>query len=146
MRHVKFNINVLGNKNTYWVTYLDDKKLGLKHIDRIRNELNVPLLPLTRIYHEISGIRKSCVTIEVSEFYARNAQHFWEKPIAKIRVPEAYMSRFYKEVVEATRDDETGEVVEARIVYKFDSDLFLEWWKSEGYPLEVNEDTEEKEE
>ena len=145
MKGLEFNIKIK-NKQGDRIIDLKQRELGLWDVDRIRRELEVPMLRIHRIHHTVPPLYDRWIYVQLDEFTARESGHFMEKATVEMYVPENFLNRFCETVVLAERNEENGEVKEASLVYEFNKEKFLEWWKSEGYPLEVNEDTEEKEE
>ena len=142
MRHVEFKIEITNRKDKYIVD-LPDRELGLKDVDRIRKELEVPLLPLKRIYYKTPMTYDRWIYVKIDEFTARDSGHFTEKATARIYVPELFLNQFYKTIILKHRDENTGEVTRAELRYQFYEERFIEWWKAAGYPLEVEAEKEE---
>ncbi len=142
MKHVELNLRIK-NKEDEYVIDLPNKEVGLWDVDRIRQELAVPMLRLERIYHKIPTLYDRWIYVQLNEFTARESGHFMERATVTMYVPKHFLNQFCDIVVHAERNEENGEVKEARLMYQFNKEKFLEWWKAAGYPLEVEEEKEE---
>lgn len=112
---------------------LPSRSLGLRLLEKIRSSLGIQL-PLDRIDANIKYISQD-ITVEIPEKIAREAGLlFSESNKVIVNVPKESLNWVVVEEVNSTRDEETGEVVNAKIVYGINLEGIIEKWKAAGFP------------
>lgn len=111
---------------------LPSRSLGIRLLEKIRSSLGIQL-PLDRINANIKYISQD-ITVEIPEKIARESGLFMESNKAIVSVPKESLNWAVVEKVDSIRDEETGEVTRAKIVYDINLEGIIEKWKAAGFP------------
>lgn len=112
--------------------------VGTKVLDLIREKTGVEKLDLSKIYGWVSVVRFD-PTVEIPEEVARRSGHFYENGKVPVKVENEQLNPFVKLEVKSERNQETGEITLAQAVWELDREKVIEWWESEGFPLNTTD-------
>jgi len=123
-------------------------QIGLDGVKKIRDALGVEL-PLDRI-QGVSVALKQDPFIALKEETARDSGHFADINKINVAVKDGSLNRFAEPRVEvdATKNTETGEILNAWIAYALNIKALLAAWRDAGFPLEwtLPDENQEKQE
>ena len=115
--------------------FFEEEKIGLKAVDQIRKETEVPALALEKINETIRAI-KTDKTIQVSEDIAKRSNHFEDVPLISVMCPNGRLNEFVEEYENVLKNNITGEILSVRVDRMLNEERTLEAWEAAGFPLE----------
>jgi len=134
---MKFTIEFFSRTHTPAI-YTKSQMAGLDALDRVRNLLDLPELKAERVNSKTGATRKN-PKITISEELARESGCFRDKAHQRCKVPRHYPERWLVDDVEVERDEETGEILHAKLTERLDEDALINHWREEGFPLEISD-------
>ena len=136
---MQFKVTFTSGHGKNYVLHKHSRSLGLYDVDRIRNTLEVPGLPLEKISPILFSYSRTVVDVFLTERQARQVgDGFWCSNTVRVEVPEKSLNKYVVEVLQAEKNKETGEVEKAWVEYSVDKDRLIRDWLSAGAPKEWN--------
>jgi hypothetical protein len=117
----------------YYSVFINQKPVGLRLIDKIRNSLGVNL-PIERIGSHTNSLLCYPV-VQITEDMARKSGHFHEANGIVVHCDNQQLNEFVDEVVEKEVSKENGEILHAKIKLVVNNELLIEAWKNACYPI-----------
>lgn len=114
---------------------LEKKNLGLDAVDSLRNHFSTDF-DCDIISDTIDAVCDSSIKINISENAARKSGRFLKNNSIVILVPDSFLNQFYQEDPKLWGGDLPTSCRTVGIEFKFDIDLFLDYWSLNNFKLE----------
>lgn len=142
---MEFKVKFVAFSSTRLAIDVGGERQGLRSLDRIREELNLPDLD-PKLVETYSKKLRIDPTIALTEDEARESNQFENTNFIKVIVDKSSLNDFAKSYLVVDKDSRTGEIKDINTQWAIDRDALFEWWKSKGFPLEIEEEKQENEE
>ncbi len=112
--------------------HIDRTETGLRAINLIRNSTGINV-SLDKISENINGYSEDPL-VEISELTAVNSGHFDWNNIIEVKVDPCTLNAFCRWTVSTEEDEQTHEIMSAKVKQWLDVDALIWWWADKGYP------------
>lgn len=113
---------------------VDRRYIGIKDIDEIRKETDVPSLSIDVIDASISRFTRNFFTISISENIARTCGYFEDTNEITILCPSNWANKFVTEKIMVDKSESTGEITNVYKIYTIDEEAIIYNWINNNYP------------
>lgn len=135
------NFRVRFTATPYCAFQKDLGKVGLDLVDTVREELELPELPLEVFSENVQRYFYN-PELELTEEQARKSGHFKDKNYIEVHVPEGFLNRYIYIDYKVSREPD-GKITNVKFFFNYNSEQIIEDWLEDGSPLKWNEETGE---
>jgi len=128
--------NVKFESTTDYAVNLNYMDYGLNQVERIRQELNLPNLPLSVFYPGINSYNVDYTIRNLPENLVKKSNRFKETNQIIVKTPVGYLNAFAK-ISYKTYQKDNGEIIKVKLFYEIQESSILSLWESLGFPLEI---------
>lgn len=112
------------------------KRIGLKTVDKIREELGCNL-PIERIEEKIDSHNLD-INVYLTEEQARKVGLFKDTNTITVKTPRGFFNDCVVEVIKPKIDINTNEIKEAYVYYQTDKEAIFSKWESLGFKEDLS--------